>query len=329
MGVGAGSSRRSTRIEPAGDLDARLRARSPRRSRAANRAILAEARGARQADGLDRRRADRPRASATPILWVGDSRAYLLRGGKLAQLSRDHSQVQEMVERGLMTPEQAVGHPMGHILSRAVGVQTEVEVDRVDGEVQAGDIFLLCSDGLHGVCRRERDRARMLARGRPSARSTQLVALTLAQRRAGQCHRRSRSGPASRPSSPSRIRQAMSDDKDKKPARRRARSARCSCRAAAPPAAGAARAAASRRRAEPEACRAGAGADAPADRRRSPPPPPTQRRTFARAQGRGRDQGRRRPQPHLRGRSASSPAAAWARCSRAATSTPTRRSRSR
>jgi serine/threonine protein phosphatase PrpC len=85
------------------------------------------------------------------VLWAGDSRAYLMRGGKLEQLSRDHTQVQEMVARGLMTPEQAQGHPMGHVLSRAVGVQKEIEIDRVEGEILPGDIFLLCSDGLHGV----------------------------------------------------------------------------------------------------------------------------------------------------------------------------------
>lgn len=112
------------------------------------------------------------------ILWVGDSRAYLMRGGRLAQVSRDHSQVQEMVARGLMTAEQAVGHPMGHILSRAVGVQQQVEVDRVGGELMGGDIFLLCSDGLHGVVRQSEIEAH-LARAAPEAALEQLVALTL------------------------------------------------------------------------------------------------------------------------------------------------------
>lgn len=114
------------------------------------------------------------------VLWVGDSRAYLLRGGKLAQLSRDHSQVQEMVERGLMTPDQAEGHPMGHILSRAVGAQAQVEVDRVDGEVQPGDIFLLCSDGLHGVVG-DGEIAGHLAREAPARALDRLVDLTLAK----------------------------------------------------------------------------------------------------------------------------------------------------
>ncbi|MET1110099.1 MAG: protein phosphatase 2C domain-containing protein [Allosphingosinicella sp.] len=84
------------------------------------------------------------------ILWVGDSRAYLLRGGVLHQLSRDHSQVQEMVDRGLLRPEEAESHPMSHILARAVGVADTLEVDVVQDEVEPGDTFLLCSDGLHG-----------------------------------------------------------------------------------------------------------------------------------------------------------------------------------
>lgn len=113
------------------------------------------------------------------ILWVGDSRAYLMRGGKLSQLSRDHSQVQEMVSRGLMTAEQALGHPMGHVLSRAIGVQKDVEVDRVDGEVQAGDIFLLCSDGLHGVVADE-EIAAHFCREAPDQALDRLVELTLA-----------------------------------------------------------------------------------------------------------------------------------------------------
>ena len=113
------------------------------------------------------------------VLWVGDSRAYLLRDGELVQLSRDHSQVQEMVDRGIMRPEDAVGHPMGHILSRAVGVTEEVQVDQVSGEIVPGDVFLLCSDGLHGYVE-EKDIARLLARGTPERASEALVDLTLA-----------------------------------------------------------------------------------------------------------------------------------------------------
>lgn len=84
------------------------------------------------------------------IFWVGDSRAYLLRGGAMYQVSTDHTQVQEMVERGIITPEQAHSHPMSHALARAVGALAEVQVDAIQDEIVSGDIFLLCSDGLHG-----------------------------------------------------------------------------------------------------------------------------------------------------------------------------------
>ena len=145
----------------------------------ANAAILAEARDRGKQMGSTVV-AMLNRGTRYAILWVGDSRAYLMRGGRLVQLNRDHSQVQEMVARGLMNPDQAVGHPMGHILSRAVGVQARVEVDRVDGELQAGDIFLLCSDGLHGVVG-EGEIAGHLARASPDEALEQLVELTLAK----------------------------------------------------------------------------------------------------------------------------------------------------
>jgi serine/threonine protein phosphatase Stp1 len=112
------------------------------------------------------------------VIWVGDSRAYLLRDGDLRQLSSDHTQVQEMVDRGIMRPEDAIGHPMGHILSRAVGVRDDIKVDQVSGEVFPGDVFLLCSDGLHGYVE-ESDIARLLARGSPERASEELVELTL------------------------------------------------------------------------------------------------------------------------------------------------------
>jgi len=113
------------------------------------------------------------------ILWVGDSRAYVLRGGALIQLSRDHSQVQEMVDRGIMRPEDAENHPMGHILSRAVGVRDDVQIDRAAGDIEPGDTFLLCSDGLHGYVDKS-DITRLLAQGTPDEASADLVEITLA-----------------------------------------------------------------------------------------------------------------------------------------------------
>ena len=84
-------------------------------------------------------------------LWAGDSRIYLLRAGLLHRLTKDHTQVQELVDRNLMSPEEAEHHPMGHVLSNAVGVQAELRVDVVADTAEPKDVFLLCSDGLTGV----------------------------------------------------------------------------------------------------------------------------------------------------------------------------------
>ena len=85
------------------------------------------------------------------VMWVGDSRAYLLRDGALHLLTRDHSQVQEMVDRGLLSPEEARHHPRLNVLTRAIGVGARLQVDAIADEVEAGDRLLLCSDGLTGM----------------------------------------------------------------------------------------------------------------------------------------------------------------------------------
>ncbi len=82
---------------------------------------------------------------------VGDSRGYLLRDGALAQITRDHTVVQQQVDRGALSPEQARDHPLSHILTRALGTEFNVETDSYTDDVKAGDIFLLCSDGLSGM----------------------------------------------------------------------------------------------------------------------------------------------------------------------------------
>lgn len=83
------------------------------------------------------------------LLWAGDSRAYQLREGRLIQLTRDHSQVEELVQRGLLMPEQAEFHPAANIITRAVGAAGELYIDVDLIEAKAGDTYLLCSDGLY------------------------------------------------------------------------------------------------------------------------------------------------------------------------------------
>jgi serine/threonine protein phosphatase PrpC len=79
---------------------------------------------------------------------VGDSRAYRLRRGKIERLTRDHSLVEEMRRKGQLTEAQAEDHPQRSIITRALGPEPEVEVDLQTVSAQAGDVFLICSDGL-------------------------------------------------------------------------------------------------------------------------------------------------------------------------------------
>lgn len=113
-------------------------------------------------------------------LWVGDSRAYLLRDDMLVPLTRDHSQVQEMVDRGLIAPEDAAHHPRGHVLARAIGVGARIAVDVVADSVEPGDRFLLCSDGLSGPVVDEELR-QSLSRSSPSEAVEALLAQALAR----------------------------------------------------------------------------------------------------------------------------------------------------
>jgi protein phosphatase len=84
-------------------------------------------------------------------LWtvqVGDSRIYRLRGGELAQLTTDHTWVEEALKEGVITESEAVDHPYKHVLTRAIGAEQEVRPDISLTDMLVGDTFLICSDGL-------------------------------------------------------------------------------------------------------------------------------------------------------------------------------------
>jgi protein phosphatase len=93
--------------------------------------------------------------SELAIAHVGDSRAYLFRDRSLIRLTQDHSLVEELVRRGKLTEEQAAEHPQRSIITRALGVDPEVEVDTLSYSARSGDVVLLCSDGLTSMINEE------------------------------------------------------------------------------------------------------------------------------------------------------------------------------
>lgn len=83
--------------------------------------------------------------------WAGDSRAYRVREGEIAQLSRDHSLVQELMDAGMLDAIEAEHHPNANVVTRAVGAAEALRVDTSAGDVRSGDLFILASDGLTRV----------------------------------------------------------------------------------------------------------------------------------------------------------------------------------
>ena len=88
-------------------------------------------------------------AQRAACVWAGDSRCYLWRAGRLYQLTRDHSLVQQLIDEQQLAPEQAASHPAAHALTRAVGVGEELALEVIELDLLPGDAFLLCSDGLY------------------------------------------------------------------------------------------------------------------------------------------------------------------------------------
>ena len=114
-------------------------------------------------------------------LWAGDSRAYLVRDGAMTQITRDHSLVQELVDAGAITAAEAETHPSANVITRAVGSDGELDLDKVTSAMFPGDRFLLCSDGL---CKTvpEHEIATLMAASSPDGPTEPLIAATLRHR---------------------------------------------------------------------------------------------------------------------------------------------------
>ncbi len=111
-------------------------------------------------------------------VWCGDSRAYLLRNGALAQITRDHSEVQDLIDRGILEAAEARTWPRRNVITRALGVSDHADLEITDGPALAGDKFVLCSDGLTNHLS-DAEIAAILVAGPPQQACDALIALTL------------------------------------------------------------------------------------------------------------------------------------------------------
>lgn len=109
---------------------------------------------------------------------VGDSRVYRLRQGEFKQITEDHSVVMELMRSGMITQEQAASHPMRNVITRAVGTEGGVDVDMLAVEREKGDLWLICSDGLHGLVR-DQEMAEMLQHNPPEKAADLLLQAAL------------------------------------------------------------------------------------------------------------------------------------------------------
>lgn len=112
--------------------------------------------------------------------WLGDSRAYRMRDGEIARLTRDHSVVQELVDAGMIKAEEADSHVDANLITRAVGVAENIAVEIISGDVRPGDQFVLASDGLTRVVRDD-ELAAELRRGPPAQSADSLLEMVLAR----------------------------------------------------------------------------------------------------------------------------------------------------
>ena len=112
--------------------------------------------------------------------WIGDSRAYRLREGELIRISHDHSLVQNLVDAGMLAPEDADTHESANLITRAVGADELAEIEMVGGDARSGDQFLLASDGLTRMVP-DHELAAELERGPPAETADRMIELVLAR----------------------------------------------------------------------------------------------------------------------------------------------------
>ena len=122
----------------------------------------------------------RPDGASCCCLWAGDSRIYRLRGGCLERLTRDHNRIEELIDEGAIEPTQADSHPLVNVITRAVGAMADVVLDRRSERLEAGDRFLLCSDGLYRSVA-EDEMASILSRCNCRDAADELLALSLSR----------------------------------------------------------------------------------------------------------------------------------------------------
>lgn len=151
------------------DLDAAdSHARVSRALRDANRAVYERTRTERDKLGMGSTVSALLLSESKYVVGhVGDSRIYLVRDGQMRQLTKDHSLVQEQVDAGLLTVDQARRHPQSNVITRCIGMADEIEPDVFDGEARVGDSFLLASDGLTGMVDDRRIQQLLVSRARP------------------------------------------------------------------------------------------------------------------------------------------------------------------
>jgi serine/threonine protein phosphatase PrpC len=179
----AGEVASATALKPVADLDGRVFQDAPAAVTALREAVVAAN------DTVSKLADDNPEyrgmgTTLTAALYegqrlhvahVGDSRAYLLRSGQFSQLTDDHTFVQHLIDEGQITREEAAHHPQRSIITRAIGVSPEVDVDSMSLDLQPGDQLLLCSDGLTGVVDDVRIARTLTTQTDPTAAVTSLI----------------------------------------------------------------------------------------------------------------------------------------------------------